>query len=182
MCLLGQTGDSGPSTLFLLAGPVRRTDGYGLCGRENVQFVGNRWKRNFPTRRSPAPAASTSGRASVPVSNSSWLRWPERAGVGPADFLLTSVDPSALNDENTSQFTERDQMRSSQIPVKAGRPTPDQSVDWLLSSRSEPLFEVNYDETVFTRIGSGETRFRAFGPEYSPAAGNSEPVTFWSSL
>jgi hypothetical protein len=102
--------------------------------------------------------------------------------VGPADFLATSVDRSELNEESASQFTERDQMRSSQIPVKAGRATPDQSVDWLLSSRSEPLFEANYDETLFALIGSGETRFRAFGPEYSPAARNSEPVAFWCSL
>jgi hypothetical protein len=102
--------------------------------------------------------------------------------VGPADFPATSVDPSGLNEENASQFRERDQMRSSQIPVKAGRPTPDQSVDGLLSSLSVPLFEANYDERLFALIAGGETRFRAFGPEYSPAARNSKPVAFWSSL
>jgi hypothetical protein len=30
-----------------------------------VQFVGNRWKGNFPRRRSLAPVVSTSGRVSV---------------------------------------------------------------------------------------------------------------------
>jgi hypothetical protein len=34
-----------------------------ICVREIVQFVGNRWRRNFPWRQSPAPVVNTSGRA-----------------------------------------------------------------------------------------------------------------------
>ena len=48
-----------------LAGPFMGERQEYVCGAEIVQFVGNRWKRNIPRRRSRAPAVNSSGRASV---------------------------------------------------------------------------------------------------------------------
>ena len=66
LCLLVQTGKPRPTKVASLAGPVRQRQVY-VCGAEIVQFVGNRWKRNFPRRRSLAPVVSTSGKVSVAI-------------------------------------------------------------------------------------------------------------------
>ena len=65
LSLLGQTGEQRPPKLMLLTGPLVRERQVWICGAKIVQFVGNRWKRNFPRRRSLAPVVSTSGRVSV---------------------------------------------------------------------------------------------------------------------
>ena len=65
LSLLGQTGEQRPPKLMLLTGPLVRERQVWICGAKIVQFVGNRWKRNFPRRRSLAPVVSTSGRVRV---------------------------------------------------------------------------------------------------------------------
>jgi len=139
LCLLGQTAESRPSTLFFASGPVGRKDGYVYVAENNVQFVGNQCKRNTPPRQSPAPAASTSGRASV-----SRCLPPFRSAIRPSYELRGATHPGSF----------RAFLAFLAFPAFRKFPCPSSLWAWASAEKSECLAQCTQWHTEHLAAGS----------------------------